>query len=258
MLHELAGLTAAQIAQLSPEELAEIAEMVERARSPRSIFDFFPGTGPMRRELYPKFMEFFAAGARHQERALIAANRCGKSICAGFELTLHATGRYPAWWIGRRFDRPIVAWACGEDVKTARDSIQKILIGPPEARGTGLIPPADLERTTARGGIPDAVDTIFVKHQRGGLSTITLKSYDSGREAFQAARIDVAWLDEEPPSSVYTEILTRTLSTTPGEPSGIVTCTFTPLLGISAVVLQFLPGGALPATEDDRRKAWGW
>lgn len=50
--------------------------------------------------------------------------------------------------------------------------------------------------------------------------------------------------DEEPPIAIYTEGLTRTMSTVPGEESGLVMCTFTPLKGLSGVVLSYMPGGA--------------
>jgi hypothetical protein len=41
----------------------------------------YPDDGPLRRELYPKHAEFFAAGAAHDERAFIGGNRTGKSFC---------------------------------------------------------------------------------------------------------------------------------------------------------------------------------
>jgi len=110
----------------------------------------------------------------------------------------------------------------------------------------------------ARAGIPDAVDLFNVKHVRGGKSRAVFKAYEQGRESFQSAGVDVIVLDEEPDMGIYTESLTRTLSTTPGRPSGLVMCSFTPVKGISKVVLQFLPGGALPSTEDLRKQAWGW
>ncbi|MDB5405216.1 MAG: Terminase-like family protein, partial [Rhodospirillales bacterium] len=50
---------------------------------------------------------------------------------------------------------------------------------------------------------------------------------------------------EEPPMSIYTEGLTRTMATVPGEQNGIVMCTFTPLKGISEVVKAYLPGGKM-------------
>ena len=41
--------------------------------------------------------------------------------------------------------------------------------------------------------------------------------------------------------AVYTEALTRTLSTNPGERNGVVMCAFTPLKGISSTVSSTLP-----------------
>jgi phage terminase large subunit-like protein len=84
------------------------------------------------------------------------------------------------------------------------------------------------------------------------------KAYEQKRPSFQASEVDVIMLDEEPPLDIYTEALTRTMSTTPGRPNGIVMCAFTPLKGISQTVLQFLPGGAYPESEDLRKQAWGW
>ena len=104
----------------------------------------------------------------------------------------------------------------------------------------------------------DAVDFVEIKHASGGMSRLVFKSYDQGRESFQASKVDVGLMDEEPPLHIYTEMLTRTLSTVPGEPNGLVLCAFTPLKGISETVLRFLPGGAYPATEELRMKAWGW
>jgi phage terminase large subunit-like protein len=49
--------------------------------------------------------------------------------------------------------------------------------------------------------------------------------------------------DEEPPLAIYSEGLTRTLSTVPGEPSGLVMCAFTPLKGLTGLVLSYMPGG---------------
>ena len=98
-----------------------------------------------------------------------------------------------------------------------------------------MIPGDDLVRTTAKSGIPEAVDTVQVKHQSGGTSRVVIRSYDQGREAFQGDEHDVIWLDEEPPMAVYVECLLRTMTT-----NGIVMLTFTPLLGWSDVVKAFL------------------
>lgn len=226
---------------------AEAQRLLTERRSRRFIDSLYPDDGPLRRELYPKHQAFFAAGAEHNERLFLAANRIGKTMGAGgYELALHAMGTYPPWWVGRRFERPVRCWAAGEDTKLVRDTLQTFLLGRAGALGTGLVRGEALGKVIMRGGVPECADTVLVRHASGGWSSITFKSYEMGREAFQADKVDVMLFDEEPPMSVYTEGLTRTLSTTPGEPNGVVMCVFTPLGGMSEVVLSFMPGGRLP------------
>ena len=239
-------------------EYIQLAEEKQRRQSQRKIFALYPDAGPLRRELYPKHIEFFDAGLLHAERAFIAGNRAGKSFCICYEGVCHLTGWYPEWWEGFRFRRPITCWASGEDSKAVRESLQPTLLGPAETRGSGLLPGDNILRMPMRSGVPDAVDFVEIKHASGGMSRLVFKSYDQGRESFQASKVDVGLMDEEPPLHIYTEMLTRTLSTVPGEPNGLVLCAFTPLTGISETVLRFLPGGAYPATEELRMKAWGW
>lgn len=182
----------------------------------------------------PGFRNYCAAGVIHH-------NTEG---AGGFELVCHLTGRYPAWWNGRRFAKPNNWWAAGDTRETVRDILQRKLLGKPGDFGTGLIPRDAIHRT-APGFIPDAVQAIWVKHASGGLSVVQFKSYDQGREAFQGTEQDGIWLDEEPPVSVYTECLLRTMTN-----DGCVMLTFTPLRGMSEVVLSFLPGGAVPEKQD--------
>jgi phage terminase large subunit-like protein len=74
-----------------------------------------------------------------------------------------------------------------------------------------------------------------VHHVSGGISIIGLKTYASGREKFQGETLDYVWFDEEPPSDIYTEGLTRT-----NVGANPVWMTFTPLQGVSTVVKRFL------------------
>lgn len=222
------------------EYLALLQEKEVRLKN-NKITTYFPDTGDLRRELYKKHMQFFESGLKHRERAFIAANRVGKTETGGgYELTLHLTGRYPSWWTGKRFDKPIQSWAAGDTGKTVRDIIQYKLLGRVGEHGTGLIPKDALGRTTTKHGIPDAVDTIFVTHVSGGTSQLTLKSYDQRRESFQGTEQDVIWLDEEPPIEIYTECLLRTMTN-----NGLIMLTFTPLMGMSETVLSFLPNGEI-------------
>lgn len=184
-------------------------------------------------------MEFFRLGAEHRQRLVLAANRVGKTESMGlYETVLHALGRYPPWWIGRRFTHPIKGWVAGKTNKTVYEILQDKLLGPADARGTGLVPGDALERMTPKAGIADAVDTVYIRHVSGGLSRLVLKSYEQGRAAFEGTEQDLILLDEEPPLAIKTECIIRTMTT-----DGVLMYTFTPLEGLSETVLSMLPNG---------------
>jgi phage terminase large subunit-like protein len=187
---------------------------------------------------YARQAEFHAAGAEHRERLLMAGNQLGKSFSGAAELAIHATGRYPAWWSGRRFERPIRAWAGSKTGEVTRDGVQRMLLGEPKDKtrwGEGMIPGECLAGWSLRRGVADALDSVQVKHASGALSTIGFKTYDQGRQKWQAESLDLVWFDEEPPLDIYIEGLTRTNAT-----GGMVFVTFTPLLGMTEVVSLFL------------------
>jgi phage terminase large subunit-like protein len=184
---------------------------------------------------YEKQLAFHKAGASHRERLLMAGNQLGKTLAGGFEVAMHATGRYPDWWQGKRFDKPTVGWACGVTGEVVRDTVQKVLVGRTGQEGSGAVPKDAIAELVSARGIPDLLDTIRVNHVSGGVSIIGLKTYASGREKFQGETLDYVWLDEEPPSDIFTEALTRT-----NVGAGPVFVTFTPLQGVSTVVKRFL------------------
>jgi phage terminase large subunit-like protein len=154
---------------------------------------------------------------------------------------MHLTGRYPDWWPGTTFDEPTIGWAASETSQGTRDTVQRILLGQVGSWGTGAIPrDAIKEIKRAAHGVPDAVETVLVRHGGGGdvqagTSRITIKTYDQGRLRWQGETLDFVWFDEEPPEDIYFEGLTRTNAR-----GGIVTLTFTPLKGMSEVVRRFL------------------
>ena len=86
---------------------------------------------------YAKQREFHAAGASARERLLMAGNQLGKTLAGGFEAAMHATGRYPVWWQGRRFDKPTIAWVAGVTGESTRDNPQRILLGRAGQHGSG-------------------------------------------------------------------------------------------------------------------------
>lgn len=179
----------------------------------------------------------------------IAADLVHHNTSAGvYETVLHLTGKYPDWWTGKRFRTHIKAWAASDTNKTVRGVLQEKFLGPINAPGTGLIPADDIVYRTTKAGIAEAVDTIYVRHVSGGMSSVQLKSYQEGRESFQADTVDFVLLDEEPSLAIYAEALVRTMST-----DGQVALVFTPLQGLSEVVLSFMPEGKHNGREEEAR-----
>lgn len=207
----------------------------------RKISTYFPETGPHRRELYAKHMRFFAAGKTARERCSLSANRVGKTeSLGGYELVCHLTGEYPAWWPGRTWDRPVLAWACGDTGKTVRDILQAKLMGPEGQKGEGLIPGELILDDFSKQGVANAIELVYIRHKSGGVSTLVFKSYDQGRIAFQGNEPDIILEDEEAPAAVHHECVTRTMTN-----NGMVMVTYTPLQGLTETVLLFAPGGAV-------------
>jgi phage terminase large subunit-like protein len=181
-------------------------------------------------------MEFFEASATDREVCFMAANRVGKTLAGAYATALHLTGEYPPWWCGRRLRQPCRAWVAGDTNETVKEIIQPVLFGQ-RTPGTGVIRASAIERLTPRRGLPDTVESCRLRNG----STLLLKSYEQGRKAFQGAKIDLIWLDEEPSMAIYSECLLRLTATTPaGDDWGLLLCTFTPLLGISEVVMHFM------------------
>lgn len=229
---------------LDDQEFLELLEEQKRRNSQRFIQTLYPESGPLRRELYFKHMEFFEAGKTHRERCAICANRVGKTLgMGGFETTLHLTGLYEEiapWWPGQRFPYPIRAWASNKTAILTRDITQTKLLGTKEEPGTGLIPGELIGRRTSKHGVPDANDTVYIKHISGNWSMLQFKSYDSGRQAYEGTEQDVCWNDEECPLDIHNECVIRTAITVPGRLPGLVYNTFTPLQGLTDTVLYFL------------------
>lgn len=199
---------------------------------------------PLGRKHYPKQMKFFTNESLDDEVALFGGNRTGKTHCGCYADALHLTGLYPRWWPGRKYDRPIDMWVATDTAKNTRDILQEKLCGKPgvdQMYGTGMIPGDLLVRRTVKHGLADAFETVFVRHVSGGLSTLQFKSYDQGREAFQGTHQDRIHLDEEPKLEIYAECLLRLMSTVPGELNGTLVLTETPMLGVSDLMITFMP-----------------
>lgn len=234
----LAGLPSAEATPSA--KTRELARMVELARALTSahaesgIAKWFPETGKYSIWETPKHKAFFDAGRDYPERLFMAANRSGKSLSGAFEVTCHATGEYPSWWNGAVFEHPTDGWAVGPDARTVRDTIQKELLGAIGEWGTGMIPASKLGKATGIQGVPGAIDTIRIKHISGGWSTLGFKNYKQDIQAFMGTSRHYVWCDEECPIEIWNECNIRTATT-----KGIMLATFTPLEGLTRMVINF-------------------
>lgn len=156
---------------------------------------------------YPKQREFHAASKdpTKTEIMLLAGNQLGKTLSAAAQTAIFATGQYPDWWEGRRWDRPTSGWVAGPTGQSTRDAPQKLLLGESNEWGTGMIPGRNIiEIKKSAHGVPDAVETVTVKHDATGkTSRILFKTYDQGRLRWQGATIDYCiaegqrvWMDD--------------------------------------------------------------
>jgi len=217
-------------------ELLRLENLKIKWQKENKIESYYPDKGPFRRELYKKHMEFFKAGATYRERCFMAANRIGKTEGAGgIEVVYHATGNYPHWWEGKRFDSPCRIMCSGNTGITTRDIIQAKLFGNYDDPGEALLPKASIGDKVPKSGIPRAFDSVKIKHESGGWSNLFLRSYESGRKIFEGVELELFWADEECPLDVYSEGLMRMATT-----GGISMLTFTPLRGLTELVLSFL------------------
>jgi len=198
---------------------------------------------------YPWQMEFHNAGSHASQRLLMAANGVGKTLCGAAETAYHATGRYPDWWEGKRFDRPPLIWVGSISNQTQRDYTQPALLGENlgDALGSGFIPKEDIvgRPRPRQAGIGDVVDSLRVRHHPSGRdSSIVFKTFEQGWRMWQGAAPNVVWMDEQPDENakeekpIFSEVITRIFRS-----AGIMYSTMTPLLGETEMIRHFMAGG---------------
>ncbi len=171
------------------------------------------------------------------QKFLQAANQVGKTTAAAAETAWHATGLYPIVYQGNRLNNPGLIQVSGVTNDTTRDICQKELCGDPEDDkmfGTGTIPKHLIVGKDRKPGIPNALDSVRVRHVNGHDVTIKFRAYEAGWKKFMGHRNDVVWLDEEPPPEIWSQILRSQIA----RPEGITLATFTPENGATQLVNQ--------------------
>lgn len=192
---------------------------------------------------YPKQIEFHNArglnGLPAAQKLFMAANQVGKTRCGAAEVAIHATGLYPSWWDGIRFPVGVKILVAGVTNELLRDKPQAELMGPPESEkdlGTGMIPIDRIVKVTKKAGVPNALDSVTVKHLSGRNSRIFFRPYEAGAKKFQSVDYDVVWLDEEPPQDIWSQCQRSTFA----KNTYVALITATPETGMTEVVTQFM------------------
>jgi phage terminase large subunit-like protein len=174
-----------------------------------------------------------------RQKALMAANQIGKTTCGSYEVAMHATGKYPKWWKGTRFNHPTEWLVASTTNETTRDRCQKDLFGDPldeKALGTGAVPFDSIGERIRKPGVPNAYDAVLVKHISGGWSKISFRAYEQGPKKFMGSRLTGGyWADEEPPPEINSQLNRGIFAT-----NGIGLLTFTPEEGMTEVVASYL------------------
>jgi phage terminase large subunit-like protein len=224
-------LTPADIAFLKPEQQAQFQDLVIAVQEDMQ-FNQLRYFRPFEHQL-----RFFETGAADR-RGILAANRIGKTVSTCYETAMHLTGRYPAWWQGRRWHQPITAMVAGEGWQQVAMVLQNELLGTQDIKiqdsiGTGALPRDSIVLDTMRNDGANCLG-VEIRHTSGSNSYLVFANYTQEVRQMQGFRLHLAVFDEQPPDDFFSEIVTRTATT-----QGQVLCSFTPLKGLNGLVSKF-------------------
>jgi hypothetical protein len=192
--------------------------------------------------------DFFAAGANHRERMVLAGNRTGKTLSVTYEVRCHLTGDYPDWWEGLRFSFPPNIWVLGVDAPQVKDVLQKELLGvlgENEFDGTGWITKDEVGGISRSQQLPGLARDVNVKHVTGGYSTISFRAYSqsnrgAGTTSFAGSSVDLVLVDEQPSDpELHGQLVTRTMTGNRGK-GGSIIYAMTPELGYTELIRSFI------------------
>jgi len=202
---------------------------------------------------YDKQEKFLLSNKRNSW--ILGGNRTGKTESGAIRAVFLALGErirpYLIDWpddlrekyeplITRFGGKPTRGWVCSVSFEVQRDVTQKKILGDVETGIPGLLPLREIKKITYRStGIIDTIRLVG-----GGI--IGFKSYDQGREKFQGSSQHWAWLDEESPKDIYTEIMMRLMDT-----EGDLFGTMTPLQGMTWVYNDIYLNDSKPIEKRD-------
>lgn len=196
--------------------------------------------------LYDWQKRFVSATASNRQCLLMCANRVGKTYTGCYIDAIHATGRYPDWWEGYKFDHAPLIWCLGYSGDKCRDLLQQAIFGAySNGQFSGGLIVEDLILDAVGGAIPRLAQQVNVKWVsddgiREESTVLQFKSYSQGQHALMGDGVDWYHVDEEPKdATIWPQVLTRTASGDNGK-GGRGILTFTPENGKTELVTKFM------------------
>jgi hypothetical protein len=180
-----------------------------------------------------------------QQTMLMAANRSGKTMSAGYHFALDLTGDYPEWWQGGRFRFGTDCVALGVDNLQLKDVVQKELFGDviDKQFTGGWVHPSEIVNVEWSPQTVGLARRVTIR-SKFGTSFVTLRSYTQSKTgqatlSFAGTSKDVIWVDECPPDALVGQLVMRTMTGNQGS-GGKIRYTMTPELGVTKLVNSFM------------------
>lgn len=158
-----------------------------------------------------------------RNRWVFGGNRSGKTECGAVEAVWWARGIHPY----RQNRKDVSGWIVSLSYEVQRDVAQSKFMSYLRPEWIADVVMSSGKKLSAEYGI---IDYVLIRNVFGGLSKVSFKSCDQGREKFQGTSLDFVWFDEEPPKDIYDECRMRVIDRV-----GDIWGTMTPLKGLTWV-----------------------
>ncbi len=196
------------------ENIALASELIKEIKKRKScpLYSYNKG-----KKKHKKQIAFHKCKKRN--RWVFGGNRSGKTECGAVESIWLARGIHPY----RKNKKDVFGWVVSLSTKVQKEVAQEKIL---KYLDKNFI--EEIIMNTGKKNSPEygVIDTIVIKNVFGGLSRISFKSCEEGREKFQGTSLDFVWFDEEPPEDIYNECKMRVL-----DKCGDIFGTMTPLKG---------------------------
>ena len=201
---------------------------------------------------YPWQHECF--DSTYQQTMVLAGNRTGKTMSAGYHTACDLTQRYPDWWQGFRYDFAPNFLCAGVDNIQLKNVVQKELFGDIHIdKRTGKkgftgnwIHRDEIGRITWSKVTADLAQSVEVLGEYGR-SMCNLRAYSQSKTGaksvtFAGVSLDGLWVDECPPDDLVGQLVVRTMTGCYNK-GGRIRYTMTPEYGKTKLVAQFMERG---------------